>query len=123
MDKRQNLGFTLVEVLVALAIVAVALGASSQVSGALIRMAERETLQWLAMLCANNALGQARLNPDFPAIGVQKISCKQAGRDFWVTLTYSTTPNPSFRRLDVQVSDAADAESSLLQMSTVMGRH
>lgn len=123
MGKRQNHGFTLVEVLVALAIIALTLGTASQVSGALIRMAERETLQWLAMLCANNAMGQARLEPTFPAPGVQQSTCRQAERDFRVTVTYSATPNPSFRRLDVQVADAADAESSLLQMSTVVGRH
>lgn len=116
-------GFTLIEVMVALAILAVALSAGSQAGSALIRMAERESLQWLAQLCMDNTLNAARLDPLFPAPGVRTIRCEQAGRTFQVELTVGTTPNPSFRRLQTRVALADAPEIVLGQTTTVIGRH
>lgn len=59
-------GFTLVEVLVALAIVATAALAAQQAGQALLRTAERQPAQWLAQLCAHNAQVALRLEPAFP---------------------------------------------------------
>ncbi|NDB01935.1 MAG: prepilin-type N-terminal cleavage/methylation domain-containing protein, partial [Betaproteobacteria bacterium] len=49
-------GFTLVEVLVALGIVAIALTAGLQATAALTRNAQRQIDNTLAQLCAENAL-------------------------------------------------------------------
>ena len=54
-------GFTLVEVLVALAIVAITLGAALRVSGSQINIAERQGLMFRAELCAQNELIKLRL--------------------------------------------------------------
>lgn len=114
-------GFTLVEVLVALAIVAISLTAGLQASGALTRMSERQSLQWLAQLCAHNAMSQTRLQGQMPNLGANTAACEQAGRRFDVTLQVSATPNPSFRRVQATVSQAETGE--LLQLSTVVGRY
>lgn len=116
-------GFTLVEVLAALAVVAVALAAGSQASAALTRMAERQTLQWLAQRCADNALAAARLAPVFPEPGVRTDTCVQGGRTFAVALDIGTTPNPSFRRLQVRVALAEQPADTLLRTTTILGRH
>jgi general secretion pathway protein I len=114
-------GFTLIEVLVALAIVAISLTAGLQASGALTRMSERQSQQWLAQLCADNAMVQTRLQGQLPNLGVSTTTCEQAGRRFDVTLQVSTTPNPSFRRVQATVSLAEVGD--LLQLSTVVGRY
>lgn len=49
-------GFTLIEVLVALSIVAVALLAGLQATGALSNNAQRQTLSMLGQICAENEL-------------------------------------------------------------------
>ena len=54
-------GFTLVEVMVALAITAIALAAGLQASSALTRNAGRQSQVLQAQLCAHNALVQMRL--------------------------------------------------------------
>jgi general secretion pathway protein I len=112
-------GFTLVEVLVALGIVAIALMAGLQSSTALTRNAQRQSDVLLAHLCAENELVKARLSRQMPAIGDSAQPCAQAGRSFEVTVTVRPTPNPSFRRVDAQVLDGA---SPVLRLSTIVGR-
>ncbi|MEY4420520.1 MAG: hypothetical protein RLZZ498_1116 [Pseudomonadota bacterium] len=113
-------GFTLVEVLVALAITAIALMSGLHLSGALTRNAQRQTDVLLAQLCADNALNQLRLSQQLPGVGSTRVPCVQAERAFEVALTVRTTPNPSFRRVDAQVFDAA---TPVLNITTVLGRY
>lgn len=114
-------GFTLIEVLVALAIVAIALAAGTQAVSALTRNAQRQSDVMLAQLCAENELVKARLARQMPAVGTATLVCSQAGVDFAVTISTTQTLNPNFRRVDVQVRDASDA--SVLQVSTVISRY
>ncbi|ATA52715.1 type II secretion system protein GspI [Variovorax boronicumulans] len=113
-------GFTLVEVLIALGIVALALAAGSQATMALTRNAQRQSDLVLAGLCAENELAKARLSRQMPAIGDSGSICLQAGLTFLVTTTTVPTLNPNFRRVDVQVRDEGSAP--LLRVSTVVGR-
>jgi general secretion pathway protein I len=113
-------GFTLVEVLVALAIVAVALAAGARSTGALTRNAERQSDLLLAQLCAENALVAVRLAKQMPAIGDNTSTCEQGGRSLEVTLSVRPTPNPNFMRTEAQVTDRA---KQLLTLSTVVGRY
>jgi general secretion pathway protein I len=113
-------GFTLVEVLVALGIVAVALAAGVRTSAALTRNAERQTDVLLAQLCAENALVGVRLSKQMPAIGDNTAVCEQAGRSLGVTLSVRATPNPNFLRVEAGVSDQS---TPLLTLSTVVGRY
>lgn len=119
-----NRGFTLVEVLVALAVVAITLVAGLQATGALTRAAARQSDQWLAQLCAENELTRLRLTRQLPGVGDSSASCEQAGQTLQVQLAVSATPNPNFRRIDAVVSGPVDGqETRLLTLSTVMGRY
>jgi general secretion pathway protein I len=113
-------GFTLIEVLVALAIVSIALMSGLKVSGALTRNAQRQADVLLAQICADNALNQLRLSQQLPGVGDSRVPCPQAERNFEVALTVRTTPNPAFRRVDAQVFDAA---TPVLNITTVLGRY
>ncbi|HEY2254205.1 MAG TPA: type II secretion system minor pseudopilin GspI [Variovorax sp.] len=114
-------GFTLIEVLVALGIVAIALMAGTQATMALTRNAQRQSDVMLAQLCAENELIKARLAPQMPAVGDAGSVCTQANQSFGVTVTTTATLNPNFSRVDVQVRDADDAP--VLRLSTVVGRY
>lgn len=116
-------GFTLIEVLVALGVVALALTTGLQASSALTRSAERQTEQWLATLCAENALTTLRLQRQLPGTGNSESTCQQAGHDLRVRVSVLPTPNPNFRRIDATVLRGADgAGVRLLTLSTVQGR-
>lgn len=114
-------GFTLVEVLVALAIVAVALAAGLRSSGALLNHAQRQADQLLAQLCAENELVRLRLARQLPALGQSRSSCEQGGQALNVDLVVNATPNPNFRRVEARVI-SADSRP-LLSLVTVMGRY
>lgn len=116
---RRTRGFTLIEVLVALAIVAIALTAGVQATSALTRNASRQSSVLLAHLCAENELVKVRLASTMPAIGDSNVACEQGGRSFAVNVSVLPTPNPSFRRVDAQVFDE---QVPVLRLSTVVGR-
>lgn len=114
-------GFTLVEVLVALAIVAIVLGAGLRASGALTHNAQRLTDVTVAQWCADNALTGLRLSRQFPGVGEADFQCQQLGRDYRGVLRTQGTPNPNFRRVDAVVLD--EGGHVLLSLSTVLGRY
>mgnify|MGYP003584288326 CR=1 FL=1 len=114
-------GFTLVEVLVALGIVAIALAAGTQATSALVRNSQRETDLMLAQVCAENELIKTRLARQMPATGDAGLVCTQANTSFNVTISTTPTLNPNFRRVDVQVRSLEEAP--ILRLSTVVGRY
>jgi general secretion pathway protein I len=117
----RHAGFTLIEVLVALGIVAIALAAGTQATMALTRNAQRQSDVMLAQMCAENELIKARLAKQMPAVGDAGFTCVQADMTFGVTVSTTPTLNPNFRRVDVQVVDAQEAP--VLRISTVVGRY
>ncbi len=116
----QEQGFTLIEVLVALVIVAIALGAGITAAGALANNAERLAQVSAAQWCAENLLTELRLTQQFPNIGEEVASCEQLGRSYSVKQKVSPTPNPEFRRVEAFVAD--DQGVPLLTLTTIMGR-
>lgn len=113
-------GFTLIEVLVALSIVAIALLAGLQATAALTNNAQRQSDILLAHVCAENELVKTRLLRQMPGVGDTTVSCQQGERNLQVTLSVRPTPNPEFRRVDAQVGDGT---STILQLSTIVTRY
>jgi general secretion pathway protein I len=118
--KRQR-GFTLIEVLVALAIVAVALGAGFKAAGALADNARRLSDISAAQWCADNQLTNLKLGKQFPGIGDSEFACNQLGRSFRGQLAVRPTPNPNFRRVDANIADENGVP--LLTLSTILTRY
>ncbi len=117
-------GFTLIEVLVALGIVAIALMAGLRATDALTRNASRQSTQWLAQICAENEFSRLRLSRQVPPIGESQVACPQAHLNLQVNLSVQVTPNPNFRRVDARVVQIQGADiTPLLRLSTVMGRY
>jgi len=113
-------GFTLIEVLVALGIVAIALGAGIQATAALGRNAQRQSDVLLAQLCAENELIKLRLARQLPGVGDSGTECQQAGLTLQVQDAVRPTPNPNFLRVDTRVFKDDEV---LFHITTVMGRN
>ena len=115
-------GFTLIEVLVALSIVAVTLGAGIKAAGALANNAERMAEITEAQWCADNQLTALRLptQRQLPSIGDGEFACTQLGHVYRGRLQVRPTPNPNFRRVDAQMFNAAG--QPVLNLSTVVAR-
>ncbi|OWQ83537.1 type II secretion system protein GspI [Roseateles aquatilis] len=114
-------GFTLIEVLVALVIVALCLAAGLRAAGAMTTNAERLSINGLAQWCAENELTEMRLTKVFPGVGDNSFTCTQLGRNFSGKMAVRGTPNPNFRRVEAQVFD--EDNRPLLTLTTIVGRY
>jgi general secretion pathway protein I len=101
-------GFTLVEVLIALVIVAVALMASLRAVGTLTdgsaALRDRMYAQW----SAENRLAQMRIGSEWPTPGRRSYACGQGGVALTCREAVFPTPNAAFRRVELSVHADAD---------------
>jgi len=103
--KKQQNGFTLIECLVALFIVAVVLASASRAIGLIISDVHDSFVREVATWVAENEYNQYLLNNQYPDLGIVKKKLSSAGVDFNVTETVLQTPNPYFRRLEITISE------------------
>lgn len=88
---QQNTGFTLIEVMVALTIIAISLGALLNTSGTQANSATYLKQKTLAHWVAANELAQVRIAKEFPGRGDKKGSTVMANHEwFWVRTTKET---------------------------------
>ena len=110
-------GFTLIEVLVALAIVSIALLAALRAAGQGTSGAGELRSRLLAGWVAENLLAEHRARRDWLPLGIQRGSGRQGGLDFVWREEVVDTPNPAFRRVDVRVFAGAEESHSLAHLT------
>ena len=113
-------GFTLVEVLVAVAVIAIALGAGLRAAGVLVDNSQRLGDVIAAQWCAENQLTQLKLTRQFPGIGSSEFGCEQLGRQYHGSLQVAATQYGDLRLVDAIVAD--DAGHRLVRLSTLLYR-
>lgn len=103
-------GFTLVEVLVALAIVATALMASLRAVGEMSATSRELELRLLADMSAQNRIAMVRAAKQFLPVGESSAPCPQGNIPFVCREEIKSTPNTLFRRVEVRVYIDGDGE-------------
>lgn len=120
MQTKKQTGFTLLEVLVALVIVGVALGASLRAVGSLTQNSTHLRITMMAMWSAENRLAQIRLSKTWPDVGRSNFPCPQDDLQLLCQQEVMATPNPSFRRVEVSVIDERAPDHQLIQLTQVV---
>ncbi|MBI4938647.1 MAG: type II secretion system minor pseudopilin GspI [Nitrosomonadales bacterium] len=110
-------GFTLLETLVALAILAIALAAILRVAGAETRHTEELRLRLLADWVAQNRLALHAARGDWISLGLQDGEETQAGIRLLWREEISATPNPAFRRIEVSVFAPDEPQHALRKLT------
>jgi general secretion pathway protein I len=129
--RRGTRGFTLLEVLIALTVLALSLGAVINAAGkytvnqAYLR--DRTFAEWVA----RNQLVTAQLEGQWPSIGQKKGEAElpqggaeAGGREWRWVMQVTQTPEEDLRRLDIEVYPAAagDDADSLASLSGFIGK-
>jgi general secretion pathway protein I len=104
----RNGGFTLVEVLVAMTIAAVALMAALRATGALVQSSEELRWRTLAQWSAENRLSLIRITGDLPVVGRNSFDCSQADVQLICEEEVFAMPEPNFRRVELSVFGGRD---------------
>lgn len=114
--RRPSHGFTLIEVLVALVIVGVALGAALRAVGTVTDASSAVESRLLAQWSAENRLVEMRLQHLWPDTGVRGFACPQGAHTFFCEETITNTANPAFRRVEVAVYASPEKSVRLAQL-------
>ena len=115
-------GFTLIEILVAIAILAVALAATTR-AASLATDGTLETRQrLLATWAAQNRVAELRARRIFPAAASTRLDTAQGGLALVIEETVSETPNPAIRRVDLAVGDARDPNRVLTRLTAYVSQ-
>ena len=114
---RRRKGFTLVEVLVALAIISIALLAALRVAGGGTNSAGELRARMLAGWVAENLLADQRARAQWLAPGIQRGTQRQGGFEFAWREEVIATPNAAFRRVDIRVFAAPEDTHSLAHLT------
>jgi len=100
---RHARGFTLIEVLIAMTIAAVALMAAIRATASLAVSSADLRSRTLAQWSAENRLAQIRIAHEWPNVGRRQYDCSQANVVMVCREDVIQTPNPLFRRVEVSV--------------------
>lgn len=114
---RRLAGFTLIEVLVALAILAITMTAVSRTADSSIHHADALRMRTLADWVAQDRLAWHQARGDWLPPGIQNGVTRQAGQSFPWQEEISNTPNPTMRRIVVHVYAPDDPQHSLRELS------
>jgi len=115
-------GFTLLEILVALTILAVALSAAMRVAGDSTNMVSEQKQRTLALWVAQNRLAEHRARGDWPDMGNSEGEVEQAGIKMRWLETVSGTPRGDFRRIEVRVFGVERKDYALAELTGFLGR-
>lgn len=114
---RGALGFTLIEVLVALAIIAVAMAAAlravNMASDSAFTLKQRLLAHWVAQ----DRISEYQARRLWPSLGTKSGSVEQAGLKYSWQEAISATPNPLFRKIEVTVSTGEHADYVLARLT------
>ncbi len=103
--------FTLIESLVALSILAIALIAVMKAAGNMNNQQAELVRRMEAQWSAENMAHVLRISHSFPGEGTQRVPCTQGRAPLTCVIQVENTPNPNFRKVQIQVVEGSAAAS------------
>ena len=110
-------GFTLIEILVAVAILAVALAATTRAASVATDGALETRERLLATWAAENRVSELRARHVFPSPATDRLDAVEGGLALVIDETVSETANPTIRRVELAVADARDPARVLTRLT------
>lgn len=117
-------GFTLVEVLVAVSILALVMVTLGQSMGATARAYTNINETHLGFLVASDKLVEMQVYQQWPSTGTSDSEVTRNGRDWWIETTISEGPYPDTRRVDIEVGPMQndDKRGMAYRLASLIGK-
>jgi general secretion pathway protein I len=115
-------GFTLIEVLIAVAILAVALAATTRAASVATDGTLETRQRLLATWAAENRIAEIRARALFPSPTSTQLQTEQGGLALTLNETVTNTPNPGIRRVDLAVSEARNPARILTRLTAYVSQ-
>lgn len=119
----RNRGFTLIEVLVAVAVLAITMGAFIAGGGRYADYARYQRDRTLALWVAQNRMAEYRLAPGWPDTGREEGRVSMGNQRWQWRAEISETPDPALRRINIEVYriDPATGEPQKRALANLTG--
>ena len=112
--RRSEAGFTLIEMLVALAIFSLAALALLRLEGATVANTARLQDQAIAQIVARNIAVEAITDPVAPPVGTTSGQIANAGRNWGWTRIVALSPEPRIQQITIRVTGQLGPEGAAL---------
>jgi general secretion pathway protein I len=124
-SRRKNSGFTLLEVLIALAILAISAAALLRQTQLQVKQQFELELKTYAMWVADDTLSALSAQPQWPPLGRNEQQVTFREQAWRITTDVQATADPLLRKVEVGVNLATDpdANHSLVGFTTFRGRY
>ena len=119
-SRNRSRGFTLIEVLVAFMVLAIAIAATIRMSSGSVELTQHLRARLLADWVAQDRLEEYRGFGTWPAIGVHEGATEQGGYSFHWREVVAPTQYARFRRVEVVVTLKSDPDAVLSRLVTAM---
>lgn len=127
MRTKAQLGFTLLEVMIAVAIFAIVSAAliknATQTVSQTRQIQERSLAYWIAENQLNEIRSQPREDGNYPSPGTDRLSVVMAKQDWELVVDYEATENEDMRRVIVSVFHPEDLDNRVVELTGFVGRY
>ena len=115
-------GFTLIEIIIALVVISVALGAVINTVGSSVSHGSHLKEKTLGLWVAQNYLAEVSITQQWPTTGQKSDQVMMAGKQWYIQNKVTQTPDKLMRRLDVSVFSDREYEQKLASLVAFVTR-
>ncbi len=114
---KMNQGFTLIEIIIALVVISVALGAVIATTGNSVKQGAHIKDKTIALWVAQNVITDISIKKNWLSTGEKKYDVIMAGRQWFIKNNVTQTPDSNMRKMDVSVFTDQKAQNKIISLT------